>query len=290
MAIDLAGKPIAITGASSGIGAATAIACAKAGMPVALSARREDKLREVVDRITSAGGKAICVPGDVTDPDDCRRLIDECVARFGSIYAVYANAGYGLERPVLEMTDAEIRAMFETNFFGSLNVIRPAVARMLASPEPPGGRGPRGHVLLCSSCVAKMPLPYYAVYSATKAAQNHIGRSMNLELRPRGIQVSTVHPVGTRTEFFDQVKTRSGSAKLVEHSPDIFMQSPDRVARATLRCLRRPRAEVWTSTAIRLGMAVCTAFPGIEDAVLRRMVTKRLRNHANAATQAQAPR
>jgi short-subunit dehydrogenase len=270
MAIDLTAKPIAITGGSSGIGAATALACARAGMPVAIGARRADKLAEVVRAITHAGGRAVAVTMDVRRPEDNRRLIETTVEAFGSIYSVFANAGYGAEAAVARMSEAEIRDMFECNFFGSLSLARAVIPHLEKNPPPL-----RGHILLCSSCLAKMTLPYYSIYSATKAAQAHIGRAMNLELEPRSIRVSTVHPVTTRTEFFDQVKARSGGAELANHSLRLFVQSPERVASAIVRCLRRPRPEVWTSLPTRLGMAACTAFPGIEDWFLRRIVRKR---------------
>lgn len=270
MGIDLSGKPIAITGASSGIGAATAVACAAAGMPVALGARREDKLRAVVERVRAAGGRAVAVQMDVCSESDCRRLVERTVAEFGSIYAVFANAGYSVESPIARMSDADMRAIFECNFFGSLNVIRPALAQIRRSAG-----SPKGHVLLCSSCLAKVPVPLNGAYSATKAAQNHIGRAMRMELAGDGIEVSTVHPVGTKTEFFEEMARRSGVDKSVQHVPDVFMQKPEKVARAVVRCLRRPRAEVWTSLGTRLGMAVCVALPGVEDFYLRRMVSRR---------------
>ncbi|HBS29652.1 MAG TPA: short-chain dehydrogenase [Phycisphaerales bacterium] len=281
MAIDLTNKPIAITGAGSGIGRATALACAGAGMPVALSGRREEPLRAVAAEIERAGGRAVVVPGDVTSPTDCARLIERCVERFGSVYSVFANAGYGQEAPAHEMTDDDIRAMFETNFFGTLNTIRPAVPHML--------RARAGHILVCSSCVAKFALPFFSVYSATKAAQNHLSRGMNLELRPHGVSVSSVHPVGTRTEFFDTAMRRSASGRLIKHTPDAFFQSPERVARAIVRCLRRPRPEVWTSLSVRLGMSLGMLLPGLSDRALRRMVDQRLREGEGAGPTAHAP-
>lgn len=269
MPIDLTGKPIAITGASAGIGKAAALLCARAGMPVAVMARREEPLRELVERIEREGGRAAHVVGDVTDPGANERLIETCIERFGSVYSVFANAGYGQEARQHEMPDEEIRAMFETNFFGTLNTIRPAVRRMLE-------RG-AGHVLICSSCVARFPLPYFAVYSATKAAQHHIGRAMRLELEPRGVHVSTVHPIGTKTEFFDVAASRSWNKDetITEHAPSFMMQSPEKVARAVLRCLRRPRPEVWTSAAVRYGMSIGSAFPRLADMGVRRMVRQR---------------
>lgn len=271
MAIDLSGRAMVISGASSGIGAATALACARAGMPVALGARRADRLGELAGRIEAEGGRAVWMALDVADAGACRALVDRAAGEFGGVYGVFANAGYGLESAVHQMSDASLREMFEVNFFGSLNLIRPAVERMLGGAGP----GPRGHVLWCSSCLARMPLPYYGVYSATKAAQHHLGRAMRSELRGAGVHVSTVHPIGTKTEFFDTVQRRSGVASLIQHTSGGLMQSPERVARAVVRCLRRPRAEVWTSVMVRWGMALCAAMPGVEDPVFNRMVRRR---------------
>ncbi len=281
MAIDLRGRPIAITGASSGIGAATAVECARAGMPVALGARRVEKLDAVVKRIRDEGGRAIAVPMDVAEPAQCQSLIDATVSEFGSVYAVYANAGYGVEKPVHEMSNEEIRVMFEINFFGTLNTIRPALAHMRAAPATHTS-GPRGHVLICSSCLAKMFLPYFAVYSATKAAQSHVGRAMRLELRHEGVEVSTVHPISTRTEFFDTAEKLSGQGTLIAHSPDFMVQTAEFVARRTVACLRRPRAEVWTGLRghfVKFGMSVCTLFPALADLSLGGMVKRRLEHY-----------
>lgn len=293
MAINLNDRPIAITGASSGIGAATALACARAGMPVALGARRIEKLDAVVKRIRAAGGRAIAVPMDVAEPAQCQALVDAAVSEFGSLYAVYANAGYGVEKPVHEMTNEEVRVMFEINFFGTLNTIRPAIAHMRAAPAEHTS-GPRGHVLICSSCLGKMFLPYFSVYSATKAAQSHIGRAMRLELRHEGIEVSTVHPISTSTEFFDTAEKLSGAGKLIAHSPNYMVQTAEFVARCTVACLRRPRAEVWTGFRgrfVKFGMSVCTLFPALADLSLAGMVKRRLATYpASEAAPASAPR
>lgn len=266
MGIDLRGKPIAITGASSGIGAATALACARAGMPVALGARRADKLDAIVQRITSSGGKAVAIVMDVRSPDDCERFIDDAVKSFGGLYSVYANAGYGEEAPVHEMSDAQVRDMFETNFFGTLSTIRAALPALRSNA--PGLTGVRGHVLICSSCLAKMWMPCYAVYSATKAAQNHIGRAMNLELAREGVRVSTIHPIGTRTEFFDVVKAKANRDLISLHTPAAMMQPPELVAAKTLACLRSPRPEVWTGykgVTVRTLMSIANMLPGLTD-------------------------
>jgi short-subunit dehydrogenase len=265
--VDLTGRPIAITGASSGIGRATALACARAGMPVAVGARRADRLQTLVEEIRQAGGRAVAVAMDVTSEEECRALVDAAFDEFGSIYAVIANAGYGSESPVLETPALALREIFETNVFGSLNAIRPAVERMRSNTGVP-----RGHVLLSSSCVARLALPNLGVYSATKAAQAHIGSSLRVELRNEHIRVSTVHPVGVRTEFFEQARHVTVPASRRHRPPRAFTQDADVVAHHIVRCLRRPRPEVWTGSrgmVTRLTAAAVTAWPGLGDRIGR---------------------
>ncbi len=273
--INLKNKPICITGASSGIGRAAALACARAGMPVLVAARRLEKLEELVEHIRQEGGAAEPFQVDVTNTQACDEMIARAIEAFGSIYAVYANAGYGLEKAIHEMSDAEMRDIFETNFFGALNTIRPALPHLM--------RAQQGHILLCSSCVARHPLVYYAAYSATKSAQHHIGRAMRLELEPFGVHVSTIYPVGTKTEFFDRAADQSQSSKLVSHQPDRLKQSPERVARATIKALRRPRPEVWTSWPVRLGISISAFVPRLSDAAVRPMVRKYTQNKSQNA-------
>lgn len=266
--IDLAGRPIAITGASSGIGMITALLCARARMPVALAARRLDRLEQLVFEIGREGGRAIAVECDVAKPADCERLIERTVSEFGGLYSVFANAGYGVEGGVCDLTDKAWRDIFEVNFWGTLNVIRPALPHMLAKGE--------GHVMICSSVVSKMSIPNLAAYTTTKACQDHIGRALRLELGDK-VRVSTVHPIGTDTEFSQVVTEKSGNKPRTARSPETFRQTPEEVAKAVLACLRKPRGEVWTSTPARLLAAVGTAWPGFADMVLRRHYEGKLR-------------
>lgn len=266
MPMELSGKPIAITGASSGIGLATALACARAGMPVALAARRLDKLEEAVARIKSHGGNAIAVACNVDDPADGARLIDATVRAFGGIYSVFANAGYGFEESIQNTSDDQLRAIFETNVWGTMNTVRPALTHM--------SRAGAGHIIMCSSCLSKLGMPYYAAYSATKAVQDHFARAMRLELGPAGIHVSSVHPIGTRTEFFERASARSRETRLSIGTPDHMLQSPDVVAGAIVRCLRRPRGEVWTSPRMRYLLGLTVLAPQMTDWVLRRALRK----------------
>lgn len=286
MARDLTGQVIIITGASSGIGAAAALACAEAGMDVVLNARRADRLGEVAGRIEQLGRRAVIVPGDVTEPGMNERLLDAAEQAFGRFDAVFANAGYGFEKPMLETCDEEHRRIWEVNYFAAVELLREAARRLIE-------RGRSGHLLMCSSCLAKFTLPCYAAYSATKAAQNHVCRAMRLELRPFKIDVASVHPITTSTEFSQVVAQLSGdgaeAAKLNRHTPRGFIQSPEKVARAIVRCLRRPRAEVWTSFSARLGAALMTLSPWLTDQIMRGVQRKMRRNPIKPVASKDAP-
>lgn len=255
-----------ITGASSGIGAATAVACAAAGMDIVLAARRADRLEAVADRVRAAGRAATCVPADVTDPASDDELLAAAAALPGGLDVVFANAGYGLDRDLLETEDAQLRGLFETNVFAAHRLLVAAAERLRAAERP-------GHLLSCSSCLARFTLPGSAAYAASKAAQASLATGLRLELRGTGIAVSSVHPVTTRTEFFDVAAgggAEDGTSRL--RGPARWLaQPPDRVARAVVACLRRPRPEVWTSAPTRWGAGMMVAMPRLGDAICRRL-------------------
>ncbi len=277
MAVNLHNKPIIITGAGTGIGKATALACAQAGMPVALAGRRVEPLEAVAQEIDAKGGRAMVVPTDVADAQACKDLVARTIETFGSLYSVFANAGYGLRGPVHKLSDTDIHAIFQTNFFGSLNVLRPAIAYLLEHHKPPslpvGTKAglpvaPVGHLMMCSSCLSKIGTPYTAPYSASKALQDHFGRAMRHELGPMGIAVSTVHPIGTRTPFFETAAKHSIDASRNLPSPRLLTQPPQRVAAAIVACLHKPKGEVWTSLTVRTALAVAAAMPRTADRLI----------------------
>ncbi len=256
--IDLTGKPIVITGASSGIGAATALACAKAGMPVTLAARRTDKLEAIAERIRQSGGRALAVRCDVASQDECNAMVARTIEAFGSVHAVFANAGFGVRHDLLATSDALLREMFDVNFFGTIHTIRAAAGPMLQAGA--------GHILICTSCLSALPSPGYSVYSSTKAAQHHIGRALGVELAPAGVSVTTVHPVRTNTEFFEAMQTRRD--ELVESRKHKRSQSAERVGGAVVRALTKPKPEVWMSRPARVGFQLAAMFPRLTDRVI----------------------
>ena len=276
---NLQGKVAVITGGSSGIGAATARALAAEGMDLVLAARRADRLTAVAQSIRAMGRRVETVEIDVAAPNASNALLDAAERAFGRFDVVFANAGYGMERAHHDTPEADLRHMFEVNFFASTDLITQAARRLIAADR-------KGHLLMCSSCLAKFTLPYYGAYAATKAAQGMMCRAMRFELEPHGIEVSSVHPVTTVTEFFEQSAARSGlqstGSKVPDHAPKFFVQPPERVANAIVRCLKRPRSEVWTSLAVRLAAGLITAFPGMFDGACRREAARSRALHQRA--------
>ncbi len=277
----LTGQVAIVTGASSGIGAATAVAMARAGMDVLLAARRQDRLAGVAQVVESLGRRARIVALDVANAGHERQLLDEAERQFGRFDVVFANAGYGLERDVHLTPDADLRAIFEVNFFASVALLRESARRLRAA-----GRG--GHLLMCSSCLSKFSLPGHGAYAASKAAQESICRDKRFELLPHGIEVASVHPITTTTEFFSESAARSGlrGGAVPEHAPRWALQPPERVADAIIDCLRRPRSEVWTSEIVRLSAALFNACPWLFDLVLRREANRRVRQLAREGSDA----
>jgi short-subunit dehydrogenase len=261
-------RVVAITGASSGIGAATALECARAGMHVVLAARREERLEAVARQVRDLGRRALVVRCDVRNDADVEKLVAATLAEFGRLDVMFANAGYGLTLPVADTTDRQMRDIFETNYYGTLRAVRAALPPMRARHD--------GHIVICSSAASEIAPPRYGAYAATKAAQDAIACALRAEVAGEGIFVTSVHPIGTHTEFFAQAAEMSNG--VIDPNgggtPVAVRQSPEHVARCIVRGLRRPRAEVWPNPWSRLGIAVVTAFPGLGARALRRMMRR----------------
>ena len=264
---NLQGKVAVITGGSSGIGAATARALAAEGMDLVLAARRADRLTAVAQAIRAMGRRVETVEIDVAAPNASNALLDAAERAFGRFDVVFANAGYGMERAHHNTPEADLRHIFEVNFFAALSLCRAAARRWIAAEQP-------GHLIMSSSCIGKFPLAYHGAYCATKASQAMACAALRAELQAHRIAVSSVHPITTRTEFFVESDRRSGAAgsmaEVPDHAPSFLIQSPERVAAAVVRCMRQPVPEVWTSSLVRLSAALFTAWPWLLHQVLDR--------------------
>jgi NAD(P)-dependent dehydrogenase (short-subunit alcohol dehydrogenase family) len=271
---DLADKVIVITGASTGIGAATAIQCAEAGMDCVLNGLRPPMLEAVAQRVRAIGRGAVAIPGCVTEPDMTSRLLDAAEREFGGFDVVFANAGRCCHVEVARMPMGDVRELFDINFFAPLGLLHQAAHRLMR-------RGRPGHLLANASCMAKFSYPDHGAYAATKSAITQACSSMRAELAPYGIDVSVVCPAVTRTEFFRAINQRKGLPTdgdcIPDYCPRFMVEEPEDVARAVLKCLRRPKPEVWTSFMVRAFAAMVTLWPWPNEFVMRRHVQRGLR-------------
>jgi 3-oxoacyl-[acyl-carrier protein] reductase len=194
MDLELAGKACLVTGASRGIGLATARALCAEGAHVLLCARDDGPLREAVSRCARAGGRAEGVAMDVTQPGAGQALVVACTERFGAIDALVNNAGTSHARPLEELTDDEWRGQWELHAMAPLALMRAAAPRMR---ESGGGR----IVNVCSSA-GKRPSLTNAAYSVSKAAQLSLSRVFADAYAPDGVLVNAVTPGAIETPLW----------------------------------------------------------------------------------------
>ena len=224
---------IAITGASSGIGRATALRLARDGASVAICARRRDRLDVVAGEIVAAGGTSLAVTADVTKPEDMQAFVTATIERFGRLDVMICNAGYGLYGEIDRVSAEQMRALMDVNFFGTFHAARAALDVFR--------RQGRGHTIIVSSIVGRRGIPFMAPYSATKFAQVGLAECLRAELVGTDVHVSVVYPISTETEFFGVMTRHSGFATRA-HGP---RQSPESVANAIARAIARPVPEIY---------------------------------------------
>jgi NADP-dependent 3-hydroxy acid dehydrogenase YdfG len=188
-----------VTGASSGIGAATAAGLAAQGAAVALVARRRDRLEDLAASIASSGGQALVIEADVTSRGDIERAVDATVAEFGRLDTVVANAGVMLLGPALDAPVEEWDRMLSLNVSGLLYTARAALPHLLSAAQRP----PRtvADLVLISSGAGRVASNGSAVYSATKHAVGAFGEALRKEVTQRYVRVSLVEPGAVETEL-----------------------------------------------------------------------------------------
>jgi 3-oxoacyl-[acyl-carrier protein] reductase len=221
------GTVIAITGASSGIGAATAAALVDAGARVAVCGRREDRLAKLVTEL--GDDKVVPVAGDVRDPALNDALVAAAVRKWGRLDTMVANAGIGAYGGIMDLDDAELTEMVETNVLGTVWSVRSAVKQFRS-------QGDGGDLVIVASVAGFRGGADEAVYAGTKHAQVGLAGSLDRELRAEGTRVTLICPAGTHTEFAIGAGRTEGSAVL-----DSYLR-PEDVAHAIRAVLEQPRA------------------------------------------------
>lgn len=233
---ELAGLVVAITGASSGIGAAAARALVADGAKVILGARRPERLDALVAEL---GEAAIPVAMDVRNSGDATRLVAAALEAHGRLDVLIANAGIGVYGGIMDPTDEQITDMIDTNVTGTVWPVRAAVPAMLEA----GG----GDIVIVSSVAGIRGAGDEAVYAATKFAQIGLAGALDRELRDKNIRVTAICPGGVATEFAMGTGRTPGMAGLEK------MLRPEDVAAAIVSVLKQPksmRSLVWSMRSI----------------------------------------
>ncbi|MFF1912017.1 SDR family oxidoreductase [Streptomyces sp. NPDC058239] len=206
----LAGRTAVITGAASGMGAATARLLAAQGVRVALLARRAERLEELAAMIESKGGEALVVTADVTDQASVDAAAERVHSTFGQVDLVVNAAGVMLPNPVDEGRKDEWQRMIDTNVTGALRIIRAFTSDLVAVAAD----GRTADLVNISSIGAHVAFPNYAVYGATKAALTYLSSSLRTEFGPRDVRVTNIEPGLTDTELGGHIDNAELSGQL----------------------------------------------------------------------------
>ncbi|MDP8924927.1 MAG: SDR family oxidoreductase, partial [Chloroflexota bacterium] len=256
MARNLSGAVVVITGASSGIGRAAALAFAEKGARLVLAARRDEPLREAAEACRRRGVDALAVPADVTDPDAVEQLARRAEERFGGIDVWINNAGVYLAGRFEDTPPDAFRRVIEVNFFGCVNGARAALPRL---------RARRGVLINVASVAGAATYPYFSAYVASKWAVRGWSATLRQELFGSGVDVCTILPASIDTPLFQHAANYTG--KLLKAMNPTY--TPDMVADAMIRCAERPTREVIVGGAGRMMATQWALAPRLAERIFK---------------------
>ena len=269
------GKVVVITGASSGIGAATARAFGRAGAKLVLAARRLDRLQALSGEIQAlgTGAEALALAADLGRQADIERMVAAAQERFGRVDVLFNNAGFG-RLDWLEKLDPaqDIESQLAVNVLGLVQTTRLVLPGMMAQRS--------GHIINMASVAGLVATPTYSIYAASKFAVRGFSEALRREAAPWGIRVSAIYPGAVATEFAEHAgigrKTRMTS-------PAWLLLTADEVAEAVVGLVRRPRASLVMPWPLRLAYYVNTLAPWLVDwATIQRFTIPERRDELEA--------
>lgn len=239
------GKVVIVTGASSGIGEATAREFSKEGSKVVLAARRVDRLEALAKEVAAmeTGAEALVVQADLSKLEDIQSLITKTLERFGRIDVLVNNAGFG-RLDWLENLDPvkDIQSQFDVNVLGVIQTTRQALPVMIKQRS--------GHIINMCSMAGLVATPTYTIYAACKHAVHGFSEALRREVKPWGIDVSMIYPGGVTTEFGSHagIKRKTNAT-----TPRFMLLTAEQVGREVVNLVRNPRAMriipwLWTFT------------------------------------------
>jgi short-subunit dehydrogenase len=267
----LSDQVMVITGATSGIGLATAKRAAERGARVVLCSRNEPSLQEAVAQIEQSGGTARAVVADVSNADEVERLAARAVEEFGSLDTWVNNAGVSFYGRLTEVALEDMRQLFEVNFWGMVHGTRAAVPRLRRSG---------GALINLGSIVSDRAIPLQGTYSASKHAVKGFTDALRMELEEEGapISVTLIKPSAVDTPYFQHAKNYMD----VQPKPPAPVYAPEVVANAILRAAEHPIRDITIGGGGRVLSALGTALPRITDFYMERAMFEAQRSDSPA--------
>ncbi len=249
------GKIAVITGASSGIGEATAREFAKAGAITVLAARRIERLQRLQVEIQTMGGQALAVQTDLTDLNQITNLVDTTISTFGRIDILANIAGWAFYDWFEELSAEEVRRAFEVNVLGMAELIRQVIPTMKQQRS--------GFILNMSSYVSRLSVPPLTVYASTKYAVEGLTDGLRRTLQPFGVTVVRIHPSSVSGTEFAKKPNRAGA---VTYTPvPIGRISRERLARHLVGLIEKPRRALFISRLYEVPVQINRFFPEVVD-------------------------
>lgn len=258
--MDLRGRTIIVTGASSGIGRATAAEFARAGCNVVLAARSQGRLRAVAEELAAFPGQRLVVPTDVSRAEQVAAMVDKTLRAFNGVDILVNNAGQGLDAAIADGNPVNMRYVFEVNFWGAIHCIRAVVPHMR--------RQGRGMIINVTSVAGRIATPYNGIYAATKAALIALSDALRLELAGDGIHVVVVYPGYTATDFGANAIKELERPRPVSRLRGVPAVA---VARVIVKAARRQQREAYVTLGDVLAVVAKNVAPRLVDWGIRRI-------------------
>lgn len=255
-------KVIVITGASSGIGEASAIEFAKNGANIVLVGRKKSKLIDVEKKLSKYKISTLCCECDVSQKTQVKELSNQVLDKFDRIDILVNNAGFAIYGPVSDQSIEEIESQMHTNYFGMIYCTKNFLPKMLEQNS--------GHIINVASVAASFGLPGIAPYCASKFAMLGFSEGLRHELKGTNVKVTVVSPIMVRTNFFDHTSFSS----MPKYSPASL--SAKTVAKAVLRAANSSRLEIIVPSVVRGAVWAKHTFPFIINPIIGSAIRKRL--------------